>query len=278
MDTLFEDASGVVSGFVGVSIDIAERKQAEAALREAEQEQRQLAKHLEAERARLAEAQSIAKVGSWELNLHTWEVTWSDENYRIFGIDRADFKGTYEAVLNCVHPIDRVALDKDYRDSVARGTLFARNHRIQMGDGSIKIVHERCQTYYDDEGTPLRSVGTTQDITANHLMVEALSQSEHQFRRIIETTHEGVLQMDADTKITYVNQRYCQMLGYAAEELIGCSPLDLMDDESRVLARRSFEQRREGVTEQFDRRFRHKDGSIVWGIVSASPSSMKTAG
>ena len=80
-----------------------------------------------------------------------------------------------------------------------------------------------------------------------------------------------MLRLDTDAKITYVNKRYQDMLGYSAEELIGRSILEFMDDESRVLARQKLDRRSQGVTESFDHRFRHKDGSAVWGIVSASP-------
>ncbi len=256
---------------VAVARDVTDRNKAQDALREAEQEQRQLAAHLEVERARLAEAQTIAKVGSWELDLRTDVLTWSDETHHIFGSDPAVFQNSYQAFLECIHPDDREDVNTAYRNSVAARTPYEIDHRILKQDGSITFVHERCRTFYDDEARPIRSIGTAQDITANHLMMEALRTSEQRFRRIVETTHEGVLQLDAEARIIYVNRRYCEMLGYTVEELIGRSPFDFMDQESRVLAQRSFEKRRDGLTEQFDRRFRHKDGSVVWGIVSASP-------
>ena len=137
--------------------EIAERKRAE-------QELRELALHLEIERMRLMEAQTVAKVGSWELDLRTNMLTCSDEMYRIFGVDGAEVAGVYEAFLECIHPEDRQDVFGAYRSAVANEGSFALDHRLKRKDGTLLFIHERCQTYFEN-GQPLRLVGTTQDIT-----------------------------------------------------------------------------------------------------------------
>jgi PAS domain S-box-containing protein len=125
---------------------------------------------------------------------------------------------------------------------------------------------------------PARVVVTHENITERKLAEDArsaaelsLRESNARFRRMVETTNEGVVEVDAHLNITYVNQRYCDLLGYTSDELIGKSAFDHFDEESRVLGRESWGKPLEGVSEQFDRRLRHKNGSTVWVIVSANP-------
>ncbi len=135
----------------GVSIDITNRKQAEEALRESER--------------RLKEAQRIAHIGSWELDLLTNTLNWSDESCRIFEIDWEHFGASYEAFLDAIHPDDRNMVDNAYTQSLKNGQPYGITHRLLMPDGRIKYVHEQCETFYSPDGKPLRSLGTVQDIT-----------------------------------------------------------------------------------------------------------------
>src|SRR3990172_12809758 len=89
--------------------------------------------------ARLNEAQSVATLGSWELNLVTGRLIWSDEIYRIFEIDPSQFGATYEAFLAAAHPEDREAVNKAYTDSLANKTPYVIEHRLVTTDGRIKL-------------------------------------------------------------------------------------------------------------------------------------------
>lgn len=116
-------------------------------------------------KAMLTEAQRLAHIGSWELDLIANELVWSEEVYRIFEMDAEKFNASYEAFLDTVHPDDRVIVDKAYTDSVKNNTPYDIVHRLLMKAGSIKYVNERCETFYDDNGNPIRSIGTVQDVT-----------------------------------------------------------------------------------------------------------------
>ncbi len=129
---------------------------------------------------RLLEAQRVARIGSWELDIPTGALTWSDTIYEIFEIDRTRFGATYEAFLDAIHPDDRDMVHGAYTTSVRNRTPYDIVHRLRMPDGRVKHVHERCATYSDEHGSPRRSVGTVQDITER---VQAEAQLNEASRR-----------------------------------------------------------------------------------------------
>jgi PAS domain S-box-containing protein len=115
--------------------------------------------------SRLREAEHIAAVGHWELDLAAGTLYWSDEIYRIFERTPQEFGATYEAFLEYVHPDDRDFVNSAYSSSVENQTGYDIVHRLLLDDGSVKYVQERCKTEYDDQGNPHRSIGTVQDVT-----------------------------------------------------------------------------------------------------------------
>ncbi|MCI5212248.1 MAG: hypothetical protein D3910_26480, partial [Candidatus Electrothrix sp. ATG2] len=148
---------------------------------------------LESERMH-KEAQKIAKIGHWDLALPTNELRWSDELFNILEINAED-RGvvSYDFFLEKVHPDDREFLNTAYSESVKNRMGYDLIHRVLFDDGRIKYLHEKCKTEYDDNGTPLRSIGTTQDIT---LLKEAeleKEKAEGQFRQAQKMEAIGTL-------------------------------------------------------------------------------------
>ena len=149
-----------VRGIVLNSRDISAYRQAESEIRR----QREI----------LDQAQRIAHLGSWELDHTDRRLLWSDEIYRIFEIDPAQFSPSYESFLATVHPEDRAMVNQCYTDHMSRHTPYDVTHRLLMKDGRVKYVRERCETFHDGD-RPLRSVGTVQDITQQKLAETALA-------------------------------------------------------------------------------------------------------
>lgn len=115
---------------------------------------------------RLQEAERLAKMGSWELDLVNDTLHWSDEIYRIFDTTPQSFGATYEAFLNFIHPDDRELVNEAYQNSLITKEPYGPiTHRLIMKDGEIKFVEERGYTTYDKDGNPLKSTGVVQDIT-----------------------------------------------------------------------------------------------------------------
>ena len=141
------------------------------------------------------EAQEIAHLGHWELDLITNELVWSDENYRIFGAKPGDGQ-TYETFVATIHPDDRAWVNKAYMDSVQNKTPYDIEHRLLLPDGSIKWVQERCRTIYDEDGAPLRSIGTTLDITARKAVEQALFTEQRELAAIGRASQEVISLQD----------------------------------------------------------------------------------
>ena len=139
----------------------------------------EMTRELRATGEQLKEAQSMAHIGSWELDTTSNSLVWSDEIYRIFEIDPVSFGASYEAFLNAIHPEDRALVDDAFAESLNNGTPYSIEHRLLFPDGSIKFVHEKGKTMYDAEGRPFRSIGTVQDITEQKTMQERIERMAH---------------------------------------------------------------------------------------------------
>jgi PAS domain S-box-containing protein len=142
-------------------------------------------KELRDSEKRLARAQDIAHLGSWELDLIRNKLTWSDEVYRIFGLKPQAFRATYEAFLDSVHSDDRAAVDAAYSDSVREGRdSYEIEHRIaRKGTGEIRWVHEKCQHVRDASGHIVRSIGMVHDVTERRHAEEQLKRAADELRR-----------------------------------------------------------------------------------------------
>jgi PAS domain S-box-containing protein len=109
-----------------------------------------------------------------------------------------------------------------------------------------------------------------QDITKRKQVEEALQQSQARYRQIVETSYEGIWTIDATGRTEFVNRRMAQMLGYSVEEMLGRSVFDFMDETARIEAEQKFEQRQQGISELHEFRWRRKDGSNLWSLVSTN--------
>ncbi len=150
---------------------IEERERAEEALRESENS--------------LAEAQRVAYMGNWNLDLVKNELRWSDEIYRIFGLKPQEFGATYEAFLNAVHPDDIEFVDTSYTKSVKSNTPYDIVHRIVRPDGEVRWVHEKAEDIKDETGKTIRSIGTVQDITESKKAEDALKKSTAELQKMV---------------------------------------------------------------------------------------------
>lgn len=109
------------------------------------------------------------------------------------------------------------------------------------------------------------------DITERKQAESALRESEERYRRIVETAGEGIWIIDAESNTSFANSKIAEMLGYSVEEMFGMPLFVFMDAEGQAIAAANVERRRQGIREQHDFKFRRKDGSDLWAIMSTNP-------
>jgi len=175
---------------------------------------------LSRQKSQLDEAQQLAHLGSWELDLASDTLTWSDASHAIFQHESATGVTSYEAFLNVIHPDDRKAVDEAYRDSMARRVPGEIVHRVLQADGTVKFMHQRWETRYGAHGKPIRTLGSVQDITARRAVEAQLRLAASVF----ESAHEGICITDPDERILDVNATFCETTGYSRDEVIGKTP------------------------------------------------------
>jgi two-component system CheB/CheR fusion protein len=211
-DKVFGSTMHLVPQFDVVRIyahDISAQKRTERALLENE--------------GRLKRSQEIAHLGSWELDLVNNVLTWSDEVYRIFGLEPGEFAATYEAFLERVHPDDRAAVDAAYSGSLKEGRdVYEIEHRVvRKNTGETRYVHEKCEHFRDESATIIRSVGMIHDITERRQTEKALRESEEQFRTLADSIPQLCWAAGSDGYITWYNRRWYDYTGTTPEQMEG---------------------------------------------------------
>jgi PAS domain S-box-containing protein len=177
------------------------------------------------------EAQRLARIGSWELDVATGDLSWSAEIFYMFEIDRVKFDATYEAFLNAIHPDDRELVGNAYEKSLLDKSPYQIIHRLQMPDGRIKWVEEQCETDFDAVGNPLISRGTIQDITERKLAEDAVRQSEARFRGIMDNSPAAIVLKGLDGRIQFANKSFETWYGVHEIDVLGKTSSDVFPNE-----------------------------------------------
>jgi PAS domain S-box-containing protein len=240
-------------GVMGVLLDNTERKRAERELRRSQ--------------VYLAEAQRLSRTGSFGWDPSRAAITWSDETYRIFGLDPAT-PPTIALVLERTHPDDRFALESAIRRAEQEGTGFDLEHRLLLPGGTVKHLHVVARAV-SDEADRREFVGAVMDITEQRRAeeerrahVEELRASESRFRILFDFAADAFMIHDETGAVVDANRQACENLGYAREELIG-KPLAHFDaDFDAAMFQRVKEQVEAGEIVTFETRQRRKDGTV----------------
>jgi PAS domain S-box-containing protein len=254
------DESGNIVNWFGINTDIEDRKRAEEALRRSE--------------GYLAEAQRLTHTGSWVWNVSTsHRAHWSQEGYRIFGLDPGLGLPSDEALSQRIHPED---LDRVRREAfpkrTAEGSDFDVEYRIVLPDGAIKHLHSVGHPVLNDAGDLVEFFGTTMDITERKNAEEKIREKEVELREIMDAAPQFLFVLGGDGSRLYANQSVLEFRGQTVEEW---QKLDFRerfhpDDAERMAREREQALSSRSPFETEARMLRH-DGKYRWFLFRYKP-------
>jgi diguanylate cyclase (GGDEF)-like protein/PAS domain S-box-containing protein len=252
------DAAGALRHVIVSFVDITKRRRMEETLSRNE--------------AQLKDAQRLAHVGSWELDIVRNTFAGSDELSRIFEFDLSRLDAPCEALRDAVHPEDREFVNQAHIDSAERKVPCDTVHRLLMKDGRVKYVNARCETFYDDDGEPLRLIGMVHDITEQQCTELALAESEIKYHSLYNNTPAMMHSIDANDNLLSVSNAWLESLGYEREEVIGRKSVEFMTPESQNHAKEKVlpEFFKTGACKDVSYQFLKKNGELMDVLFSAT--------
>jgi PAS domain S-box-containing protein len=179
-----KDREGKILNFVSIQNDITERKKAEEALKYSEE--------------RYALAQRVANIGSWDWDIRTGNLEWSEKIEPMFGFGLGEFKATYEAFLECVHPEDRQHVIDSVNACIEKGKDYDIEHRIIWPDGTVRWVSETGNVIRDENNRAIRMLGVVKDITEHKQAEEVLKRDKETFERLVNERTQELLHAQAE--------------------------------------------------------------------------------
>ncbi len=170
---------------------------------------------------RLELATRSAQIGVWDWNILKNKLVWDDRMFALFGVEKEDFGGAYDAWLSSVHPDDRVRCDEAIQQALRTGTPCDMDFRIRWPTGVVRVIKASGQVIRDPDGTPLRMTGVNYDITDRKQAEEALGASERLMNNILENIPSYVFATDRQHRYILLSDDLARFYGKPKEEILG---------------------------------------------------------
>jgi PAS domain S-box-containing protein len=215
-------------------------------------------------REMLVQAQHLTGVGSWELDVDTRALTWSDQMYVIKAVEPGSTV-TPEMMLEMTHPDDREAMAQAVRLAATQGGVHRFDHRTVRSHGEVRYIGGQVEGELDADGRPFRVTGTSQDVTDRRAAEVALTESEARYRLLAQNSSDVILRHRPDGTLLYVSPASEALLGIAPETAVGHRLFDLVHlDDLPEVRHHQQEMADGGDRTVLTARVRHADGHFVW--------------
>lgn len=219
----------------------------------------------------LAHAQAIAHLGSWVWDIPSGQLSWSDEIYRIMGLNKNEVSPTFELFVSLTHPDDRDKVSAAI-DAALRGEKeYEVEHRINQPGGNVRYIYERGEIKFK-AGKPVQMIGTAQDITVQKQNDEALRKSAEQIRDLYNNAPCGYHSLDKDGNFIQINDTELYWLGYSREEVIGKMNItDLIASDGLKAFQENFTRfKKRGWVRDLEFDMVRKNGSLLPVLLSST--------
>ncbi len=247
--SLLKNSAGRVSKVIGVTRNFNEKKKMQQKLNESE--------------FWISESQRIAKIGSFIFDFKTGVWEGSPTLYEIFGIDES-YERDLERWFQLIHPDEIDEMSIYYNNLVTNKQAFNKEYRIiSVNNRVTKWVHGRGELVINENGNPVKMLGTIHDITDRKNAEELIVESERKYRSIIETALNGFYILDFNGKIIEVNDAYCRMSGYERNELLNMSLDDLNFTQDIFEIKNKIKKVAKYGSDRFETKHMTKDGKII---------------
>lgn len=176
---------------------------------------------MEASKSLLQQAESIARIGSWEWDIKNDTILWSDEFCRICGVEPGQITPTKENGLEFIHPDERKMAEKILDNTFKTGNPYSVELRLITRTGTLKYVHSRGVIIRNNLGRNEKFIGTFHDITTLKILETSIEQTQLKFQHLIENSADVMLLVNDKRKIVFASPSVTYMMGYEPGEIIG---------------------------------------------------------
>lgn len=232
----------------------------------------QIEADLDRQKAHLLAAQQVAHVGSWEFDILTESVRWSEETFRIFGLDPSRPNPTLEEHLRQIHPDDLDDWKATVNHAIATQAPYQFEFRSIRPDGEVRWIFAKGRPVVDENGRTVQLFGTVLDVTEQRKARNALQESEELFRLMFELAPIGMVLKTLDGHFLRVNRAFCETLGYSPEELRRRTFAEITHPDDLAESLSWNERLLRGEISEFKKEMRYlaKDGQIVYALVQVT--------
>jgi PAS domain S-box-containing protein len=168
----------------------------------------------------LAEAQRIGNMGSWQWDVRTGKISWSDQVYRMFGMGVA-FEPTFENYLRLIHPDDRDRLAMSLQSAMFQGVPYRIQHRVVLPDGEVRTLNAQGEVEFSPDGQPLTMVGICQDVTELVRLQEDAEEGRRKQREMLDSMFTFVGLFSLDGTLIDANRAAVEAFGLKRKDMIG---------------------------------------------------------
>ena len=256
------DEKGKPYTMIGTAQDITERQTLIDRLQESEKLFKQ--------------AQGLAHLGNWTWDLRTNSFKWSDEMYNIFEIDKKR-KLDYDEWFSYIHPEDRKSVHSYLEECIEEKKLYDKIHRVILPSGKIKIIHRKGELICDENGKPVKMIGTTQDVTKEYKIQQELRENQTFIRKITDATPSIIASYNINTgKYVFISEGLEKLLGYSTEDVMEKGVaffagiihpddvISVMQKNNAALEEANADPDKNDIVVEFTYRMRHSNGHYRW--------------
>lgn len=223
------------------------------------------------------QAQGLAHVGNWSWDIPSNGIEWSDELYRIYGLETQSRTIDYNEFISYVHPDDRERVQAQVRHALETGESWEYTHRLIRDNGEVRVVNATGEVLRDEKGRPYMMIGTSQDVTERQNLIERLKDNQTFIRKIADATPSIIASYNVNTgKYVFISEGLEKLLGYHQLELMErgvaflmeiIHPDDIgpmMENNARALQEANENPSKNDMVVEFTYRMRHQQGHYRW--------------